>query len=57
MKANETDTFLDAIASKCLENNGDNLKYVGTVAVVRDMLSLADAIDGHGKPINYWGLR
>lgn len=56
-KENETDTFLEAIAASCLQNNGANLTYIGTVATVRDMVALAEAIDGQDKLINYWGVR
>ena len=40
----------------CIERNGDILKYVGTAATVRDMVAMADAIDGPGKPVNYFGI-
>ena len=41
---------------RCIERNGDILKYVGTAATVRDMVAMADALDGPGKPINYYGV-
>jgi hypothetical protein len=34
---------------------GKYLQYVGTSSTVRDLVSLADAIVGPGKPIDYWG--
>ena len=40
----------------CLERNGDMMKYVGTAATVRDMVAMADALDGPGKPVNYYGI-
>ena len=44
-------------AQRCLQGpNGTALQYVGTVATVRDLVSLADAIVGPGSEINYWGL-
>ena len=41
---------------KCLERNGDMMKYVGTAATVRDMVAMADVLDGPGKPVNYYGI-
>ncbi|OJT15900.1 hypothetical protein TRAPUB_14221, partial [Trametes pubescens] len=35
---------------------GKYLKYVGTAATVRDMVALADVLDGPGSPVNYIGL-
>lgn len=35
---------------------GQYLKYVGTAATVRDMVALADVLDGPGSPVNYIGL-
>ena len=40
----------------CIERNGDILKYLGTSATVRDMVALADALDGPGAPVNYYGI-
>jgi hypothetical protein len=34
---------------------GNYLQYIGTSSTVRDLVSLADAIVGPGKPIDYWG--
>lgn len=48
---------LTILASICEATNGDNLKYVGTVSTVRDMVALHDAIEGTGSRINYWGIR
>ena len=31
--------------------------YHSQAAVVRDMVSLSDSLDGPGKQINYWGFR
>jgi hypothetical protein len=56
-KENETDSFLQSVVSACVRTNGANLRYVGTAATVRDMLSLSEVIDGKGKPVNYWGVR
>jgi len=35
--------------------NGQYLQYVGTVATVRDMVALADALEPNTKQINYYG--
>ena len=40
---------------RCVERNGDMLKYVGTAATVRDMVAIADALDGPGSLVNYYG--
>ena len=41
---------------RCVEKNGDMLKYLGTSATVRDMVAMADAFDGPGAPVNYYGI-
>ena len=42
---------------KCLQGpNGTTLQYIGTAATVRDLVGLADAIQGPDTPISYWGL-
>lgn len=51
------DGLLYGIGQKCWEKNGENLLYVGTAAVVRDIVGMADLLDGTDKPINYWGFR
>ncbi len=43
------------MGQRCLQINGDNLAFVGTAAVVRDIAAMADAYDGQGSLINYWG--
>ena len=40
---------------RCVERNGDMLKYMGTPATVRDMIAMADALDGRESPVNYYG--
>ena len=39
----------------CLERNGDVLQYVSTTATARDLVAIADAIDGEGNLINSIG--
>ncbi|RDX41793.1 alpha/beta-hydrolase [Lentinus brumalis] len=42
---------------KCLQGpNATTLQYIGTAATVRDLVGLADAIEGPDSPIFYWGL-
>ncbi|KIJ54261.1 hypothetical protein M422DRAFT_775419 [Sphaerobolus stellatus SS14] len=53
---NQTDEILTKFGEKCLKDNGSFLKYLGTTAVVRDIVSMADCLDGPGKPINYYGI-
>ncbi|KAJ3014441.1 hypothetical protein NUW54_g1306 [Trametes sanguinea] len=46
-----------AFGEKCSQGpNGTNLMYIGTAATVRDLVTLADALQGPGTPIKYWGL-
>ncbi|KAI0762144.1 alpha/beta-hydrolase [Trametes elegans] len=46
-----------AFGERCLQGpNATTLQYVGTAATVRDMVALADAIQGPDTPIRYWGL-
>lgn len=44
------------VGNLCAERNGEVLKYVGTAATARDIVSIADAIDGPQTAINYVGL-
>ena len=47
----------DELAQRCLDGpSGKYLQYVGTAATARDVVSLADALDGPGSPVNYIGL-
>ncbi|KAI0775787.1 alpha/beta-hydrolase [Trametes elegans] len=46
----------EELGARCLEQpTGKYLKYVGTAATVRDLVALADALDGPGAPVNYIG--
>jgi hypothetical protein len=49
------DAWYTKFGQACLTRHGDSLKYVGTAATVRDMVAIADIVDGPDKPINYWG--
>ncbi|RPD63529.1 alpha/beta-hydrolase [Lentinus tigrinus ALCF2SS1-6] len=47
----------EELGQKCLNApTGKYLKYIGTSAAVRDMVSIANAIDGPDAPINYYGI-
>ena len=53
----QTDKMLYEAGQKCWEKNGDHLFYVGTAAVVRDVIGMTELLDGPGSPVNYWGFR
>ena len=56
-KASATQTLYENLGSKCQSHSsGKYLKYIGTAAAVRDMVSIANAIDGPDVPINYFGI-
>ncbi|KAJ7250723.1 hypothetical protein C8J57DRAFT_1667415 [Mycena rebaudengoi] len=42
-------------AELCAKNMGDELRYMGTATVVRDMDFMAKLFDGEDAKINYWG--
>ncbi len=45
------------VEQKCLDGpSGKFLRYIGTAAAVRDMVSMANALDGPDTPINYIGV-
>ncbi|RPD70273.1 alpha/beta-hydrolase [Lentinus tigrinus ALCF2SS1-7] len=47
----------EQLGQKCMQSpNGKFLKYIGTAAAVRDMVSIANALDGPDAPINYIGV-
>ncbi|KAH9851186.1 alpha/beta-hydrolase [Lenzites betulinus] len=44
------------LARRCLRHpSGKYLKYVGTAATARDIVSMADALDGPGSAVNFVG--
>ena len=45
----------DEAVRRCIALNGDVLKYIGTAATARDMVSIFDAIEGPDSPINFIG--
>jgi hypothetical protein len=45
-----------ALGELCAQHpTGQFLPYVGTTAAVRDMVAMADSLEGNGTLINYWG--
>ena len=44
------------LGKRCLETYGENLKYLGTTAAVRDIVAMADVLDGRGSLVNFIGL-
>ncbi|KAG9119040.1 hypothetical protein FRC07_006157 [Ceratobasidium sp. 392] len=50
------DQELLAFGKQCLQYMPDTFQYLGTAAVVRDMVAMHDYLEGPDKPINYWGL-
>lgn len=55
-QASAIDSALVQLGERCMTLSGDNLKYVGTTATVRDLVALADAVDGPDSLITFWGL-
>jgi hypothetical protein len=50
------ETRMKGLSRQCAtQRSAKFAPYVGTAATVRDMVALADAIDGSNQPINYWG--
>ena len=45
----------EEVGRNCLRKNDQYLKYLGTAAAVRDMLSIADALEGPNSTVNYIG--
>ncbi|KAG8811247.1 hypothetical protein FRC17_002556, partial [Serendipita sp. 399] len=50
------DAVAIATSQKMIEKNGDSLKYVGSCAVVRDLVYLVDSVYGEGTDVNFWGI-
>ena len=47
----------EELGQMCLDSaSGKYLRYMGTAAAVRDMVSIADAVEGPETPINYLGI-
>ncbi|KAL1686582.1 Alpha/Beta hydrolase protein [Schizophyllum commune] len=54
-RMDETDKRFKQYGDFCTKNAGDALKYIGTVATVRDMVTIADYLEPDRKEINYYG--
>jgi hypothetical protein len=53
---NKFEKFVRNLGEHCGKaSDGQGLEYVGTAATVRDMVALADVLEGFNEPINYWG--
>ncbi|KAG9024090.1 hypothetical protein FS842_005530 [Serendipita sp. 407] len=50
------DSAAQSVNQRMIEKNGDLLKYVGTCAVVRDLVYLVDSVYGQGTDVNFWGI-
>ncbi|KAG8773581.1 hypothetical protein FRC15_001922 [Serendipita sp. 397] len=50
------DGIAQSLNQKMIERNGDLLKYVGTCAVVRDLVYLVDSVYGQGTDVNLYGI-
>ena len=47
----------EEVGQRCLRSSqGKYLRYIGNAATVRDMVSIANALEGPDVPINYFGL-
>ena len=45
------------VGQRCKDGlSGKYLPYVGNAATARDIVALADALDGPGAPVNYYGI-
>ncbi|KAF8582474.1 alpha/beta-hydrolase [Ramaria rubella] len=54
-RVNETDAKIVQTGQRCLDTDGAFLKYMGTAAVVRDMVYLSECLESPEVKINYWG--
>ncbi|KAI0673272.1 TAP-like protein-domain-containing protein [Trametes maxima] len=55
-QAHVMQTKYEELGQRCLQHpSGKFLKYVGTAATARDIVALADALDGPGSPVNFAG--
>ena len=54
-QVDDVDLKLGQLWEQCIRLSGDTLKYVGTVAAVRDMVAMAEYLEPKSKLINYWG--
>ncbi|KAG8720235.1 hypothetical protein FRC09_009872 [Ceratobasidium sp. 395] len=52
----EVDVLLKQLGEQCLKFSPNTYQYVGSVAVVRDLLAMNDYLEGPNKTVNFWGL-
>ncbi|PVF98673.1 hypothetical protein CPB86DRAFT_784504 [Serendipita vermifera] len=50
------DSFAKQLNSLFVQKNGDKLKYIGSCAVVRDLVALTEMLYGQGADVNFWGI-
>ncbi|KAH7329760.1 Alpha/Beta hydrolase protein [Rhizoctonia solani] len=55
-QVDEVDNILTSFGEQCVAHNPNAFQYVGTAAVVRDMVAMHDTIESAEKPINFWGI-
>ncbi|CAE6409120.1 unnamed protein product [Rhizoctonia solani] len=55
-QVDEVDDLLARFGKQCVTYNPNAFQYVGTAAVVRDMVAMHDVLEGSDKPINFWGI-
>ncbi|CAE6451043.1 unnamed protein product [Rhizoctonia solani] len=52
----EVDDLLTRFGKQCVAHNPNSFQYVGTAAVVRDMVAMHDLFEGPKRAINFWGI-
>ncbi|CCO31841.1 hypothetical protein BN14_05891 [Rhizoctonia solani AG-1 IB] len=55
-QVDEVDVLLEELGKKCIAYSPDTFQYIGTAAVVRDMVAMHDILEGSNKPIDFWGM-
>ncbi|CAE6531988.1 unnamed protein product [Rhizoctonia solani] len=55
-QVDEVDDLLTRFGKQCIAYNPNSFQYVGTAAVVRDMVAMHDVLEGPKKAINFWGI-
>lgn len=54
-QVDEVDVLLEELGQRCIEYSPNTFQYIGTTAVVRDMVAMHDILEGPDKPVNFWG--
>ncbi|EUC61817.1 hydrolase, putative [Rhizoctonia solani AG-3 Rhs1AP] len=55
-QVDEVDDRLTRFGKQCVTYSPNAFQYIGTAAVVRDMVAMHDVLEGSDKPINFWGI-